>query len=382
MTSSKALNVGIIGAGGIARHLHLPSFHRCENVSVVAVVDISEDALEQVKAEWNIENLYRDYRQMLEMDDLDIVSICTSNDMHHPVAMAAMERGLDVYCEKPLALNLAQASEMYRSAQAKGIKTGVNFCHRRTPAAQLAKEIIDSGAVGNIHYVSAVYAAGGTNYAERAGTWRNDRTRAGYGGLGDMGAHMIDMMRWWLGCDITSVAAQTQIIVPERVARGSRKPMKVTTEDHGTLLLSYANGAMGYLCGSYVFTGRGYDQRAEVYGSQGGLMYDQQRPLELEVCLPPECLERYEVLRLGGTRDTPYATILVPERLRGLVPGEPGKPRGPRARRTLIMDYVEALRAEGPFDFSPGFHEGLKVQEVLEASSLAEEGRCWVDLPL
>ena len=152
--------------------------------------------------------------------------------------------------------------------------------------------------------------------------------------------------------------------------------MKVTTEDQGSLLIAYSNGAMGYLCGSYVFTGRGYDQRVEVYGSDGGLMYNQQHPYELEVHLAPELLEGYQVLRRGGTRDTPYSTILVPERLQGLLDGEPD------ARRSVIMDYVDAYRTRGAFTFSPGFYEGMRVQEVLEACRRAEEGRCWVDLPL
>ena len=151
--------------------------------------------------------------------------------------------------------------------------------------------------------------------------------------------------------------------------------MRVTTEDQGTLLMTYSNGAMGYLCGGYTFTGRGYDQRAEVYGNKGGLMYDQQRPFELQVHLAEEYLDRYTVIREGGTRDTPYTTILVPERHHGLVPGQ-------SVRRTVLMDYVDAYRAEGPFDFAPGFLEGMKVQEVLEAVRQADRARCWISLPL
>ena len=152
--------------------------------------------------------------------------------------------------------------------------------------------------------------------------------------------------------------------------------MCIRDRDQGMILVSYSNGAMGYFCGSYIFTGRGYDQRAEVYGTQGGLMYNQQRPYELDVCLDAEVLKRYKVLRKGGTPDTPYTTILAPERLMGLIPNEPGAQRG------VLMDYIDAYRAEGPFTFSPSFYEGMKVQEVLEATRLAEEGGRWVKLPL
>jgi predicted dehydrogenase len=376
MAEPKPLRVGIIGAGGIARGYHVPSYQRCENVRVVAACDVSEAALEAMREQHGVERLCRDYDRLLEMDDLDLVSICTSNDMHYAVAMAAMEKGFDVYCEKPLALTYAECCAMYETAQARGLRTGVNFSHRRTPASRLAKEIIDSGALGDIYHVSAIYAGGGTGYASRPGSWRNVREKAGYGGLGDMGSHVIDMVLWWLGCDVVSITGHTRTFVPERMARDTGLPMKVTTEDHGSMLLNYSNGAAGYLCGSYTFTGRGYDQRIEVYGSEGGLLYDQQRGHELQVHLAPEYLERYVVSRQGGTRDTPYSTILVPERHLGIIDGAPG------ARRTVLMDFVDDYRADGPFSFSPGFYEGVRVQEVLEAGRCAEETRSWVDLPL
>lgn len=376
MSARKTLRVGLVGAGGIARNHHVPNFRRCPKVEVVAACDVNAKALEAIKQQHGIERLCADYADLLALDSLDVVAVCTSNDKHYPVVMAAIERGLDVFCEKPLALNLAQAKEMASAAVAKGTKTGVNFSHRRTPAAQLAKEIISSGVLGDIYYVSAVYAAGWPEYAKRPGTWRNQKDKAGYGGMGDMGSHIIDMMRWWLGCDITEITARTRTFVPQRLSGETGAPMPVTTEDQGTILVSWANGAMGYICGSYTFTGRGYDQRVEVYGANGGLMYNQQHPYELEVYLPAEAVKQYHVLRQGGTTDTPYTTVLVPERLQGLVPRQPG------VRRSIIMDYVDAYRADGPFVFSPGFAEGLAVQEILEATTLAERERRWVSLPL
>jgi predicted dehydrogenase len=376
----KPLRVGIVGTGGIAVNHHVPNFLRCPNVEVVAACDISEAALEQMRARHGVTDCYRDYCELLARDDLGIISVCTSNDMHYPVVMAAAERGLDIFCEKPLAMDLCQAREMWAAAEAKGLKTGVNFSHRRTPAAQLAREIIARGALGTITTVQAVYAAGGVGYAQHPGTWRNDRQRAGWGGLGDMGAHMLDMLGWWLDDDVAEVAAYTRTFVPQRLSRETGLPMTVTTEDQGMVLMAFASGAMGYLCGGYIFTGRGYDQRIEVYGSEGGLMYNQQRPLELDVYLPPEILADYQVLRQGKTPDTPYTTILVPERLQGLIPGQNG------VRRSVIMDYVDAYRAshgrDGAFCFEPGFAEGVRVQAILDACALAERDARWVQLPL
>ena len=372
----KPLRVGIVGSGGIALNHHVPNYLRCANVQVVAACDISEAALEQMRTRHGVVDCYRDYRDLLSRRDVDLVSVCTSNDMHHPVVMAAIERGLDIFCEKPLAMDRGQAREMWAAAEEKRLKTGVNFAHRRTPAARLAREIIARGALGTITTVQAVYAAGGTGYAGNPGTWRNDRARAGWGGLGDMGAHMLDMLAWWLNDDVVEVTARTHTFVPRRLARETGQPMPVTTEDQGMVLMSFASGAMGYLCGGYIFTGRGYDQRIEVYGSEGGLMYNQQRPLELDVYLPQDVLADYQVLRQGKAADTPYTTILVPERLQGLVAGMNG------VRRSVIMDFVDAYRADGPFHFEPGFAQGVKVQETLDACRLAEDGACWVELPL
>ncbi len=379
MTQHTPLKIGIIGAGGIAQHYHIPSYLRA-GAQIVAACDVNQEALDVARDITDIEHTYQNYEEMLTQEDLDIVSICTSNDMHYPVVMAAIEAGVDIYCEKPLALTYAQAQEMYQAAQAAGIKTGVNFSHRRTPASRMAKEIVDSGALGDIYYVSAVYAAGWPGYAERPGSWRNQREKAGFGGMGDMGSHVIDMMRWWLSSDIISVTAQMATFVPERTSVATGESMQVTTEDQGMVLARYDNGAMGYICGSYTFTGRGYDQRAEIYGSEGGLMYNQQRPYELSVHLPPEFVDEYVVLREGGTADTPYTTIRVPERHLGLDNGPIG------ARRTVLMDFIDAYRdaveSDKPFAFSPSFYEGLKVQEVLEGARRGETSRCWVSLPL
>lgn len=374
---NKKLRVGIIGCGGIARNHHAISYMRMPDVEIVAACDVNPEAVAALQERVSTVTLTSDdYGEILDNAELDLVSVCTSNDMHYPVVMRAIARGVDVFCEKPLAMTFAEAREMYEAANQRGIKTGVNFSHRRTPAAQLVREIVASGVLGEIHHVSAIYAAGAPNYASRPGSWRNDRSKAGFGGLGDMGSHMLDMVLWWLDTEVTGIAANLRTFVPQRIAAGTEKPMAVTTEDEGMVLLNYANGALGYLCGSYTFTGRGYDQRAEIYGSEGGIMYDQQRSHELQVYLPEQALAQYTVLEQGGARDHPYTTILVPERLHGRLSEETN------ARRTVLMDFMDAYRAAGPFSFTPGFREGLRVQEALEAIAQANQSHKWISLPL
>ncbi|MGI6367169.1 MAG: Gfo/Idh/MocA family protein [Anaerolineae bacterium] len=375
--SDRVVRVGVVGVGGIARHYHVPSYLTNPAFQIVAACDVSQSALEAFQLLVDTVSYTNvDYETFFREAEVDLVSVCTSNDMHHDVVMAAIEQGVDVYCEKPLALTYSQAQEMASAARERGIRTGVNFSHRRTPASQLVKEILDSGALGDLYHVSALYAAGSPTYAQAPGTWRNVRERAGFGGLGDMGSHMLDMVNWWLGSPVTRVAATMKTFVRERVDRATGEPMQVTTEDEGLVLLEYGNGALGHLCGGYTFTGRGYDQRAEIYGTRGGLMYDQQHAYQLKVHLPEEDLAQYTVVERGGTLDNPYTTILVPERLQGARPGQTP------SRRTVLMDFMDAYLAEGPFAFDPGFEAGLAVQEVLEAVRIGDDGRRWVDLPL
>ncbi len=132
------------------------------------------------------------------------------------------------------------------------------------------------------------------------------------------------MVDWWLGEDPVAVTAQTRTIVPERADRDGSLPVRVTTEDQGQLLLSYPAGTMGYVYGGYCFTGRGYDQRIEVYGSEGGLMYSQQHSYELDVFLPAEALKEYQVVRRGGTTDTPYTASWCPSGCTARCPASPG----------------------------------------------------------
>ena len=370
---TEPIRVGIVGTGGIARGQHIPSYEAVPGFRIVAACDVNADALEMMADQHDIPATYADYREMLAKEKLDLISICTSNDMHYPVTMAAIEAGIDIYCEKPLAMTVAEAREMTEAAAAKGLCTGVNFSHRRTPAARLAQEILSTGALGEIYYVSAVYAVGNTGYAERKGTWRNQKEKAGYGGMGDMGAHIINMLQWWLDAEVTEVAASMRIFVPERVSAYDGSKMKVTSEDQGTLLVNWSNGAQGYICGSYSFTGRGYDQRIEIYGADGGIMYDQHRPLELDVCLAPEYTEPYTVLRKGGSVENPYATLLVPPEHWGQMEDSP-------RRKSVLVDWLEAYKAGKPC--LPDFAAGLAVQQVLEGARIADEERRWVSLPL
>jgi predicted dehydrogenase len=371
---ARKIHVGIVGVGGIAQHQHLPGYFRCEDVEITALCDINEDLLKSVGEKYGVSYLTTEYHELVELGSLDAVDICTSPNMHHPVAMAAIEQGRHVFCEKPLALNYKQARQMHEAAEAAGLKTGVGFVHRVTPAARLAHQILSAGDLGDIYHVIAIFSSGSANFADRPMSWRKIKANAGAGPLFDLASHMVDMTRWWLGQEITAVCAQTRIFVRERRWPESDELAEVETDDASTFLADFEGGAMGTFINSNVFTGRGFDQRVEVYGSRGAILYDQARPCALRVCIGQEMLQLSSAWGIGRRKEEPYPIMPVAEELKDRwTPDE-------LPQRTLNPDFIAAIRGQDAF--LPTFHDGMKVQEVLEAALISAETGRWVKLPL
>jgi predicted dehydrogenase len=384
MTETRQIRIGIVGVGGIAQNQHIPGYlRRCQDVEIVALCDIDEDKLKSVGARYGVPRLTTDYRELVRMEDLDAVDICTLPDMHHPVAMAAIERGKHVFCEKPLALTYPLATQMYKVAEAAGVKTGVGFTHRMTPAARLAQRMISSGALGDIYHVIAIYAMGGAHFEELPMTRRRTRAVNGGGPLFELGSHMVDMVRWWLGQEIVAVCAQTRTFVRQRRWPGSPEFGEVDVEDASVFMADLEGGSMGLFINSSVFTARNFDQRVEVYGSRGAILYDQGRPYELRACVGKEMMEPCAGYGIyspawGLYRDEePYPVIPVPQ---DLLDGRAAPWERPPTQ-TLTPHFVAALRGQDA-PLLPTFYEGMKVQEVLDAVLLSAEERRWVTLPL
>ncbi|MCB0060645.1 MAG: Gfo/Idh/MocA family oxidoreductase [Caldilineaceae bacterium] len=367
----QTIRVGIVGCGGIAQGQHIPGYLRTANVEIAALCDVNEALLHTVGEQHSITRLLTDYRALVTLPDLDAVDICTAPDSHYPIALAALKAGKHLFCEKPLALTYPQAKELYEVAQTAGVVTGIGFVHRVTPAARLAHQLVSSGALGEIYNVMAIFSAGGANYAAQPMRWRNQRAVAGAGALFDLGSHMVDMVRWWLGQEIISVCAQTQIFVPQRKWPNGALAT-VDTDDASTMLASFEQGTMATFINSFVATGRGFDQRIELYGSNGALIYDQATPYELAVCIGEEMLKLSAAAGFESRKKDPYPTMPVPEKLRDRWW------TGGGSTRSLTPDFVAAIRGEDAF--LPTFYEGMKVQEVLDAALRSVAEARWVPL--
>ena len=368
------IRVGVVGCGGIAQSQHIPGYMRTADVEVAALCDVNEALLNQVGDQYNVPLRTTDYAELVARPELDAVDICTAPDSHFAIAMAAIHQGKHVFCEKPLALSYAEARQLYEAAQAAGLVTGIGFVHRVTPAARLAHQLISEGALGEIYSLMAIFSAGSANYADQPMRWRNQKAVAGAGALFDLGSHMVDMTRWWLGQEITAVCAQTRIFVPQR-RWPNGETAAVDVDDASTMLANFEGGAMATFMNSFAASGRGFDQRVEVYGSNGALIYDQATPTQLAVCIGAEMLKLSADAGMERRKKEPYPLLSVAENLRDRWW------TGGGATRSLTPDFIRAIRGETDL-FLPTFYEGMKVQEVLEAGLRSVELESWVKLPL
>ena len=201
MTAS--VRVGVIGTSWITDYIHLANLKSHPQADVVALCGRNRERANELAAKYGIPRVFTDWQDMLTHGGLDAVVIATPDDQHYPMTMAALDAGLHVLCEKPLALTQEQAQAMYEKAEAAGVKHMTFFTYRWVPQYQYARELMEQGYVGRPFHCSVRIVADwarGRDYS-----WRFDRQRA-TGTLGDLGSHAIDLARWFCG-DIVRVSA-------------------------------------------------------------------------------------------------------------------------------------------------------------------------------
>ncbi|MBT5876873.1 MAG: Gfo/Idh/MocA family oxidoreductase, partial [Candidatus Latescibacteria bacterium] len=200
----QSIGVGIIGAGHIAKS-HAKVWSREDKL--VAVCSRQLHKAEDLASSYGIPVICTTAQQLINRDDIGIVCIATPHDLHYPLAMSALKAGKHVFCEKPLALNVAEAREMCELSRQMGVKTGVQFAERTNwPSLMRLRELILEGELGEIQYFEGAWAFDWAQSPTHPMSWRFRKSSAGSGALGDLGAYMIDAARWLVG-EITDVFA-------------------------------------------------------------------------------------------------------------------------------------------------------------------------------
>jgi predicted dehydrogenase len=232
----------------------------------------------------------QDWRDAIDRKDIDVVDIATPVHTHCEIAVAALEAGKAVICEKPLAADIDEAIQMMHAAEHNGKLNMCTYNMRAVPAIALAKEMIRSQKIGQIHQWRAAFLQSWLVDPNFPLTWRLQKEYAGSGALGDLGSHSLDMARYLVG-DIESVTGMMNTFTKQRyipiedVGRNSRASNQmgdVTVDDAVWALLRFKNQALGYMEATRMATGRFCSNRFEVFGSKGGLAFDFMRLNELE----------------------------------------------------------------------------------------------------
>jgi predicted dehydrogenase len=321
-----------------------------------------------------------DWHDVLTRDDIHVVDICTPGDSHVEIAIAALEAGKHVLCEKPLANTVEEAEAMTAAAQkaaARGVRAMVGFSYRRVPAIAFARQLIADGRLGDIRQVRAQYLQDWLVDAEGPMTWRLDKDRAGSGSLGDIGAHAIDMVQYLTGTTLDSVSGTMHTFVTERPLLGetvglsgtaSDERGQVTVDDAAWFTAKLSGGAIGAFEATRFATGRKNALRVEISGSDGALAFDLETMNELQF---------YDATDPAGEQGFKRIIVTEPEHPYMDSWWPTGHALGyEHAFSHEVRDFV--LDIDANREPSPSFADGLQVQRVLDAvERSAANGSAW-----
>ena len=287
----KVIRVGSVGVGAIWGGVHEPGIAKSPDLTLVAICDIDEKKLEAVGEKYGIPPQYRftDYRDLVNCDIVDAVDICTSNDAHFKVAMAAVEAGKPFNLEKPITLTAEEADILAKAAQEKNVKNMVCFSYRFKAAARYAKDLIAQGKIGRVYHVNMQYfQAWGLPRANCPLVWRYVKSRTGTGALGDLGSHALDLVRFVTNKEYTRVVGHTGTYVHERPLLDGKGVGQVDVDDFSNYMADMEDEiSVSFQITRFAY-GRGNYQRMEIYGSEGAIVYSlDATPAgidEIEVC--------------------------------------------------------------------------------------------------
>lgn len=331
------------------------------------LVGRNASGVEAAATKWGWQETGTDWREAIARDDIDVIDIVTPGGSHAEIAIAALEAGKHVLCEKPLANTLQEAEAMAEAADRAGrdVFAMVGFTYRRVPAATFARDLVQSGAIGEVRQVRANYLQDWLVDPEAPLTWRLQKDHAGSGALGDLGAHAVDLAQFITGQRVTGVSGLLNTFVHERPLLGEAAGLagtaaeergRVTVDDLALFSGRFDGGAVGSFEATRMSTGRKNALRLEVAGSTGAISFDLENLNSLGF---------YDATA-PDTRQG-FANILVTE------PAHPYLSAWWPTGHSLgyehgfvhqAKDFVEAIAEQRQPE--PSFADGLQVQKVLD----------------
>lgn len=273
----KNLNIGIIGTGSLS-HAHINAYIKLENVSVKAGCDINKNRVISFCKKYDVPDYYTDYRDLLLDKTIDAVSICTWNDTHAEISIAALKAGKHVLCEKPLAINTEQALEIQKVVRETDKTFMVGFVKRFADSTTVAKDFIKNNRLGEIYFAKA-------GVIRRTGNptgWFSDKSKSGGGPLIDLGVHMIDLCRYLMGNPkpVSVYGAAFEKLGPRNHVKLLNRyvPMdegdKCDVEDFVSAMIRFDNGAVIDIKVSFTLHTTEEKTYCEIFGDKAGIMVE------------------------------------------------------------------------------------------------------------
>ena len=376
----KSLNIGLIGYGFMGRthsnaYRQAPKFFDLEYQPVLtACCARNEDKIKDFAVNWGYESYETDWKKLIARADIDAVDICTPNNLHHEIAIAAAKEGKMILCEKPLAMNVKEGEEMCQAVEEAGVANIVWYNYRRVPAVTLAKQLIDEGRLGRIFHYRAVFLQDWTINAEvpqgGTATWRLDVEAAGSGVTGDLLAHCIDTAIWLNG-GIKTVNAMTETFVKERKHAETGKMQKVGIDDACAFLARFNNGSLATFESTRYARGHKALYTFEINGENASISWDLHDLHRLNY------FDHRDDSIVRGWRSVHVTDGDMPYMGHWWVPGlQIGY------EHTFIHQFADFLEALGAGrEAAPTFRDGLATDLVTDAVLKSAQTRQWENVP-
>jgi predicted dehydrogenase len=370
------IGVGLIGTGfmgkchAMAYGAVKAAFGYVPAIDRISLCDVDASHAQACANQFGFQKSTTQWRDLLNDPAVQLISITSPNGMHREMAVAALEAGKHVWCEKPMALTLGDAQAMTEAASRhKTQATALGYGYLRNPALQHAKQIIEAGGIGDVFdfrgSVDEDYMADPT----LPWSWRLTAKDAGLGTLGDLTVHLISLAQELVG-DIASLCAMVDVVHSERPVPGSSKTAKVENDDIAHALVRFKSGARGVLTSSRIAHGRKNGLKIEVHGSNGMLWLDNERMNELNLYVAEGAAEQRGFRRILSSPAHPAYGKLCP------APGH-----GLGFNELKVIELAELLYAvEGRSSKSVDFARGLTIEKTIHAFAQSAKAQSWINI--
>ena len=382
--AKKQVNVGLVGYMFMGK-AHSVGYRDCAfafpEVGAVPVMKeicgLVKSEAEQYAEQYGWERASEGYQHVVEADDIDLIDISTGNDTHKEICLAAAKHGKHIFCEKPMAMNVAECKEMIKAIEDAGVIGMIDFNYRRVPAVEWARQLVEKGLIGTPYHFRATYLQDWIVDPEFPLVWRLQKDKAGSGAHGDLNAHIIDLARYLCG-EFDSVCGMMQTFIKKRpllsqhvgglTAKGSEEMGDVTVDDATLFLAKFKNGAVGTFEATRFANGNRNGNKFELNGSEGSIRFNLERMNEIEY------FSRKDPAGLQG-----WKTILVTDPVHPFASGWWPSGHIIGWQHTFVHQVYTLMNgiASGK-NPTPDFYDGLKCQAVLEAVEQSSDTEKWV----